>query len=97
MNWLYCKTFSEERSAGNPHATFCGDWDCVNSPFYPIVLSALGLTFTFSNKSTIDRLEKSYRLHFHDIDNGLYPFSLTRIGLDFDRNGGSSIEESKAC
>ena len=33
---LCCESASEERSAGNPHATFRGDWGCQSrSPFYP--------------------------------------------------------------
>ena len=33
---LCCEPFSEERSAGNPHAAFCGSWRWVTAAGDPV-------------------------------------------------------------
>ena len=34
---LCCESLIEERSAGNPHATFCGNWRWVTASDDPVV------------------------------------------------------------
>ncbi len=48
---LCCESLSEERSAGNPHATFCGSRRRVTASGHPVLgrATALGYPITFLN------------------------------------------------
>src|SRR4030043_191049 len=42
---MCCESNSEERSAGNPHATFCGGWGIQRMPLLPGLGPQLGSPF----------------------------------------------------
>jgi len=42
---MCCESNSEERSAGNPHATFCGGWGIQRMPLLPGLGHQLGSPF----------------------------------------------------
>ena len=42
---LSCKSLPEERSAGNPHATFCGNWWQVTATDNPVGCRATVMPF----------------------------------------------------